>query len=107
MALDYKQSAQLRTNLIFQGRIASAAIKWADSILSNNATDLTAPQKRDEINYAEEVFAQPNQKAQQLQPVVVQDPAVQAQDLDPETGDSMITDPYLQSATEAAIAKTI
>lgn len=106
MPLDYKQSAQLRTNLIFQGRIGSAALKWADSILSNSATDLTAPQKRDEINYAEEVFAQPNQKAQQLQPVVVADPAVQSEDLTPE-GDSTITDAALQGATEAAIRKVI
>ena len=107
MALDYSQSAQLRTNLIFQGRISSAALKWADSVLSGNATDLTASRKRAEINYAEEVFAQPNAKAQQLQPVVVQDPAVQAQNLDPETGDSMITDVYLQGAVEAAIGKLI
>ena len=107
MPLDYRQSAQLRTNLIFQGRIASASLKWADSLMSNNAVDLTQPNKRDEINYAEEVFAQPNQKAQQLQPVVVQDPAIQAQDLDPETGDSMVTDAYLQGAVEAAIQKTL
>ena len=106
MALDYKQSAQLRSNLIFQGRIASAALKWADSILSNSATDLTAPQKRDEINYAEEVFVNPNARAQQLQPVVVADPAVQQADLTTE-GDSTITDAALQGATEAAIAKVI
>ena len=106
MALDYKQSAELRTNFIFQGRIASAALKWADSILSNSATDLTAPQKRAEINYAEEVFAQPNTKAQQLQPVVVSDPAIQSGDLTAE-GDSTATDAVLQGAVEAAIRKLI
>ena len=106
MALDYKQSAQLRTNLIFQGRIASAALKWADSVLSNNAADLTAPQKRDEINYAEEVFVNPNARATQLQPVVVSDPAIQSGDLTSD-GDSSVTDAVLQGATEAAIRKVI
>lgn len=106
MALDYKQSAQLRTNLIFQGRIASAALKWADSVLSNNSTDLTAPQKRDEINYAEDVFVNPNARAQQLQPVVTSDPAIQNGDLASD-GDSTVTDAVLQGATEAAIRKVI
>jgi hypothetical protein len=107
MALDYRQSAQLRTNLIFQGRIASSALKWADSIFASNSVDLTQPQKPQEIFFARDVFMNPNQKAATLQPAVVQDPAVQAQDLDPETGDSMITDAYLQAAVEAAIRKVI
>ena len=105
MALDYEQSAQLRTNLIFQGRIASAALKWSGSLLVNTSVDLTQAGKRAEIRYAEEVFQNPNGKAQELQPLVVNDPAVQAQDLDPQTGNSMITDPYLQGAVEAAISK--
>ncbi len=106
MPLDYKQSATLRTNLIFQGRIASAAMKWSDSIMANNAVDVTQPVKRQEINYAEEVFAQPNQKAQQLQPIVVQDGAVQSADLTAD-GDSTITDAALQGAVEASIHKVL
>lgn len=106
MALDYKQSHQLRSNLIFQGRIASSALKWADSIFANNSVDLTQTVKRKEINYAEEVFISPNQKAAQLQPAVVQDGAVQGAGLTPE-GDSTITDAGLQSAVEYAIQKLL
>ena len=104
MALDYKQSAQLRSNLIFQGRIATAALKWADSILSNPAADLRQGQMRDEINYAEEIYRAPSQKAQELQPIVVADPAVAGADLTPD-GDSTVDDAALQSATEAVIHK--
>jgi len=107
MALDYHQSAQLRTNLQFNGRIASAALKWADSILSDSALDVTDLENRKSFNYGQAVYQNPNGEANRLQPVVVQDPAVQAQDLDPETGDSLITDAYLQSAVESAIRKII
>lgn len=104
MALDYKQSADLRSNLAFQGRIASAMIKWADSILLQTAANLTQPNVRGNINYAEEIYANANVKAAQIQPLVVQDPAVQASNPDPDKG-STITDAALQSATEIAISK--
>jgi|SRR5262245_1195164 len=107
MALDYKQSAQLRTNITFQGRIASAALKWAGSILANSAVDLTQTVKRKEINYAEALVLNANAKAAELQPMVVQDPAVQGADLDPETGDSTIPDTQLQSAVEYTIQKIL
>ena len=106
MALDYKQSAQLRTNYVFQGRIASAALKWSDAVLANTAVDITNLESRKSVNYSQQVYANPNGEAQRLQPIVVQDPAVQAQDLD-EVGDSTITDAYLQSAVEAAIDKIL
>jgi hypothetical protein len=107
MALDYHQSAQLRTNIQFNGRIASAALKWADSILANTAIDVTNLENRKSVNYSQTVYRDPNGEASKLQPIVVQDPAVQAQDLDPATGDSLITDAYLQSAVESAIHKTL
>jgi len=106
MALDYKQSAQLRTNLVFNGRIASAALKWSDSILANTAIDITLLENRKSVNYAQQVYANSNGEATRLQPIVVQDPAVQAQDLG-EDGDSLITDAYLQSAVETAIDKIL
>lgn len=106
MPLDYKQSAQLRTSLIFQGRIASAAMKWADSILANTAVDITQTVKRKEVNYAQETILSLNAKAQTLQPAVVQDGAIQQADLTAE-GDSTVTDTALQGAVEAAIRKVI
>lgn len=106
MALDYQQSANLRINLPFQGRIASAALIWAQSKMSG-PVDVTNPTARREYSYAQEVYTNPNGKAAQLQPGVVQDPAVQAADIDPEDGDSTITDPYLQQAVEATIAKMV
>ena len=106
MALDYKQSAQLRTNFVFQGRIASAALQFADATLSKTAADLTDPITRKEVGYAPVIFMNPNGEAAKLQPIVVQDPAVQAQDLD-EVGDSTITDAYLQGAVESSIRKIL
>lgn len=106
MALDYKQSDQLRTNLIFRGRIASAALKFSASILSNNAIDITQTVKRQEVNYAEETFKNPASQATALQPAVVQDPAVQGASLDAE-GNSTISDAALQSAVEIAIHKIL
>jgi len=106
MPLDYKQSAQLRTNLVFNGRIASAALKWSDSVLANTAIDITLLENRKSVNYSQQVYQNPNGEATRLQPIVVQDPAVQAQDLG-EDGDSLITDAYLQSAVETAIDKIL
>ena len=106
MALDYKQSADLRSNPVFMGRIGTAALKWASSILSG-PIDASSSLARRQLAYAQDVYAQPIIKAQALQPGVVQDPAVQAQNIDPETGDSTITDPYLQQAVEATISKVV
>lgn len=106
MALDYKQSAQLRSNLIFQGRIATALLKWGDYIVGNSAADLTKAQTRREINVSERVFASPNQEAQMIQPVVVADGAIQAGDLTSE-GDSTVSDTVLQTAVETALQKVI
>jgi len=107
MALDYAQSASLRVNIPFQGRIGTAALKWASAILSDTSVDVSSSIARKNLDYARLVYAQPTQKAMELQPGVVQDPAVQAQDIVPSTGDSTITDPYLQQAVEATIAKVI
>ena len=85
MALDYKQSASLRINQYFQGRIATAALGWAQSKMSG-PVDVTQPQARNEYAYAQEVYRNPNGEAAKLQPGVVQDPAVQAADIDQQTG---------------------
>lgn len=105
MALDYEQSAKLRTNLIFQGRIASASLKWAQYLMSA-PVDVTQAHKRREFHYAEDIIGNPNLKAQQLQPLVVQDPNVQTADLDTD-GDSTVTDAALQTAVEGAIQKVL
>jgi hypothetical protein len=107
MALDYKQSSELRINPIFMGRIGTAALRWSSSILSNSSLDISTGTARRKIKFAEDVYANPVIQAQKLQPGVVQDPAVQSEDIDPNNGDSTITDPALQSAVEATIDKII
>jgi hypothetical protein len=106
MALDYDQSAKLRTNIVFQGRIASAALVWAQYKLAA-PVDVTQPVKRREFYYAEGIVANANQKAATLQPIVVQDGSVQGADIDATDGDSTITDAALQTAVETAIGKLV
>ena len=106
MALNYSQSASLRTNTAFQGRIAIAAQHWADYLLggSINAAD---PVARRKFQYALTVYQNGIMIATQLQPLVASDSNIQAADIDPTTGDSTIDDATLQTAVETAIGKVV
>lgn len=107
MALDYNQSAQLRGNVVFMGRIGTAALKWASYVLGNDKTDVTSAQVRRQLAYAQEIYNNTIVKAQQLQPAVVQDNAVQNAGIDPDSGNSTISDDALQQAVEGVIGKVI
>lgn len=106
MALDYNQSAQLRSNPVFMGRIGTAALKWASYILGG-IIDAGSVQSRRQLAYAQDVYNNPIIKAQQLQPGVVQDQQVQSAGIDATTGDSTIDDAALQSAVEGVIGKVV
>ena len=106
MALDYKQSAELRSNVVFMGRIGTAALKWASYVLGGQI-DASSTLARRQLAYAQDVYANPIIKAQQLQPGVVQDDKVQSAGIDQTTGDSTINDADLQSAVEGVIGKVV
>ena len=104
MALSYEQSAELMNNPAFRGRIKVCCLKYADYIVGE-ATSTPAHNTR--YRWAQQTFASPDISATQVTPTVVMDPAVQAGDIDTETGDSTIDDAALQSATENAINKML
>jgi hypothetical protein len=79
----------------FRGRIKVAALKYADSI-SNEATSIPAHNTR--MRWAVNTMQQPDMTAQQLQPPVCMDAAVQ-------DAGSAITDTALQGSVEAVVNK--
>ena len=93
--LSYDQSAQLMTDLTFKGRVKTACLRYADSIM-DEASTVTAHNTR--MRWAANCFQNPDMVAGQIQPLTVQDPAVQA-------AGSGITDNALQAAVEGAINK--
>jgi len=93
--LSYDQSAQLMTDLTFKGRVKTACLRYADSIM-DEASTVTAHNTR--MRWAANCFNQPDMVAGQVQAWAVGDPAVQA-------AGSGITDNALQGAVETAINK--
>ena len=93
--LSYDQSAQLTTDMTFQGRVKIACLKFADSIMDESPS-VTAHNVR--MKWAAMCFQQPDLVARQIQPPTVMDPAVQ-------TAGSAIDDPSLQGAVEGVINK--
>ena len=97
MALDSTESAALMQDTVFRGRIKFFGIKYADYIsLEAPTTDRHTAAMR----WVTRIYQQPDQVAGELQPLVVSDPAVQAEG-------SAITDAALGLAVEAAIKRTI
>ena len=97
MALTYADSDQLMQDLQFRGRIKVAALTYA-AYISNEAT--TVPAHNTRLKWSGECMKGPDFMAQQLQPVVVMDPAVQQDG-------AAITDQALQAAVEDAINQFI
>jgi hypothetical protein len=95
--LTYDQSSQLMSDLSFRGRIKVAALKAATYY---QGEDPTTPSHNSRYTWAQRCFASPDSTAQQLQPPVVMDAAVQ-------TNGSAITDEALQGAVEDTIEKII
>ncbi len=94
-ALNYEESAQLMMDAEFRGRIKVSNIKYADFIL-NEAN--TVPAHNTRLKWANSVYTNPDMVAQQIQPAVVMDTAVQ------EAG-SAITDEALQTTVETVVNK--
>ena len=95
--MTYDDSSKLMNDMAFRGRIKVAALKYADSILGE-ASDIPAHNSR--YKWAQQTTQQPDIIAQQLQPPVVMDAAVQS-------AGSAITDDALQGSVEAVVNKII
>jgi len=91
--LDYDASSQLMNDPEFRGRIKVACLHFA-TYVSGEPTSTPAHNTR--LRWAQECYAAPDAKAQQVQPPTVMEDNVQAQ------GDS-INDADLQIAVETAI----
>jgi hypothetical protein len=97
MALTYTDSDQLMQDPQFRGRVKVAALTYA-AYISNEA--VTVPAHNTRMKWAGECMKAPDFMAQNLQPVVVMDPAVQQDG-------AAIADAALQGAVEDAINKFI
>lgn len=84
-------------DLTFRGRVKVSALKYADYILNEAAT---VPGHSSRYRWAQTTFQQPDMQAQQIQPPVVMDSAVQA-------AGAAITDTALQTAVEGVVNKMI
>ena len=97
MALTYDESAALMKDPEFQGRTKVSALKYADSIMLE-ASSVAAHNTR--VRWAQGCMQQPDVTAQQLQPNVVMDAAVQSAGSD-------VTDAALQGAVESVVNKML
>lgn len=93
--MTYEESAALMTDIEFRGRVKVACLKYADSILNEPNT---IPAHNTRLRWAQQCGQQPDMTAQQIQPMVVMDPAVQEDGAD-------ITDIALQGAVESVVNK--
>jgi len=95
MAMTYEESSQLMVDMTFRGRVKVAALKYADSIL-NEAASVAGHTSR--VRWATLTFQTPDNIAQQIQPPVVMDPAIQ-------NAGAAIDDAALQAAVEITANK--
>jgi hypothetical protein len=91
----YEESNALMNDPAFRGRIKVAAVKYADSIVGE-ANSVPAHNTR--LRWAQQCMQAPDMTANQLQPNVVMDSAVQL-------AGAEITDPALQGSVEAVVNK--
>lgn len=101
MALDYNGTATLMIDMTFRGRVKVACLHYA-SYISGEDPNTTAHNTR--YKWAQNAMLQPDQIAQQVTPIVVGDPNIQAATT-PDASD--IADSVVQSATETAINKIL
>jgi hypothetical protein len=99
-----EESSTLMMNVIFRGRIKVEALRYADSMYSEPSSTAAHNTR---IRWANDTFRNPDMAAQNLQPVVVMDPAVQSAGVDPVDGDSTIADVALGGAVQAAVNKML
>ena len=93
--MTYEESAALMNDAAFRGRIKVANLKYADSILGEPQN---TPAHNTRLKWANTAMTQPDMVANDLQPAVVMDAAVQQDG-------SSITDQALQGSVEATINK--
>jgi hypothetical protein len=93
--MTYEESAQLMNDPTFRGRIKVSVLKYADSIVIE-ATPVVSHTSL--VKWATRCFQMPDTIAQEIQPSVVMDPAVQ-------TGGANVDDAALQGAVEAVVRK--
>jgi hypothetical protein len=93
MALTYTDSANLMNDMVFRGRVKTACLKFATSVLDEAGT-VAAHGAR--ARWANQCMLQPDMAAATVTPPTVLDPAVQ-------TAGGTIDDPSLQAAVEGVI----
>ena len=93
--LSYDQSAQLMSDMSFRGRVKTACLRYADTIM-NETPSIAGHNAR--LRWASTCYNNPDMVAGQIQPPTVMDPAVQA-------AGSGIDDNGLQGAVEGVINK--
>ena len=95
--MTYEESALLMNDVTFRGRIKVAVLNYAVYIM-NEAVSTPAHNSR--YKWAQTCMQQPDMTAQQVQPSVVIDPAVQS-------AGAAIDDVALQVAVEGVVNKLI
>ena len=101
MALDYAGTATLMNDATFRGRVKVACLHFSAYVTGE---DITTPAHTSRLRWAQNTLANPDFAAQQITPIVVGDPGIQAAN-NPDASD--IADSIVQSATEAAINKVL
>ena len=97
MALTYDESNTLRQNQTLRGRVQTACLKFADSILGEDAS---VPAHNARMRWANECNQMPDQVTMKVVPWAVNDAQVQ-------TDGANITDAALQVSVETAIMKML
>lgn len=95
--MTYEESAALMTDAAFRGKVKVACLKYADSILIQ---DVAVASHTSLVKWAQQCFQMPDSVAQQIQPPVVMDPAVQLAGAD-------VGDTALQAAVEGVVNKSL
>jgi hypothetical protein len=91
--LDYDTSNQLMSDMTFRGRVKVSCLHFAAYVVGEPTS---TPAHNTRFRWAQDTYANPDGKAQQVTPATVMDPNVQSQ------GDT-IDDATLQTAVETAI----
>jgi hypothetical protein len=95
--MTYEESAALMNDVEFRGRVKVSALKYADSIMIEAST---VAGHNTRTRWAQNCMQNPEMTAQQLQPPVCMDAAVQL-------AGATITDAALQGAVESTVNKML
>lgn len=95
MSIDYITSANLMSDVTFNGRTKIACLHFASYI---SGEDASVPAHNTRMNWAQNTFKDPVRSVSEVMPILIMDDKVQ------EAGGE-ITDPDLQSAVETSVNK--